>query len=43
MKAEYNDWKKTEKGLVAIKISVLGEHDPTKIVVAINTAMKEVV
>jgi hypothetical protein len=38
--AEYNDWKKMGDSLVAVKITVEGEHDPSKIVVAIESAMR---
>ena len=38
--AEYNDYKKLIGGLVTVKIVVEGEHDPARVVAAIESAIK---
>lgn len=38
--AEYSDYKKLGDGLVTVKIVVCGEHDPSRVVAAIESAIK---
>ena len=38
--AEYSNWKNLSGSLVTVKIVVDGEHDPTRVVAAIESAIK---